>query len=132
MDRNKLCKWMIGVVLIAMLLTGCSMCISQIYTVRTFCLEDYVENMSVPASYQGLKLGKIENATQARCAAKDLFAMVYTDATMSITVPYIVSYDAQSDTWLVQAGMYFIPAGGAHVIINASNGAILGLWNFKF
>ena len=91
-----------------------------------------MEYMSVPASYQGLSLGKIENATQARCAAKNFFAMAYTDATMSITVPYIVSYDAQSDTWLVQAGMYFIPAGGAHIIINASNGAILGLWNYKF
>ena len=114
------------------LIIACYICLSPYYQVKEFSLEDYSEFIQTPSTYNEPYLGKIDTQFEARKAALMVFREVYADYSIAITPPYIVSYDSENDVWLIQAGMYFIPEGGAHIIINASDGEILGLWNYKF
>lgn len=118
--------------LVSVLLVACFICISSFYKVRRFSLEDYSEFTNAPTWYQESHLGKIDTASEARKAAVKVFRDVYADDFLAQTFPYVVSYDSENDVWLVQAGKYFIPERGAHIIIDASDGEILGLWNYKF
>lgn len=123
------------IVLIVIVLLVICVLVSYIvpsYRVRYFCLDDYSEFLNGPGSGSETYLGKINNASEARSVAKKLFKEVYAEYFMAATFPYIVSYDSQNDIWLVQAGKCFIPEWGAHIVINASDGKILGLWNYKF
>lgn len=109
---------------------------SLFYGVRNFSLEDYSGFIDEPPTWyekhEGTDWGKIDTASEARKVAVKVFREVYYDNSVAKTPPYIVSYDSQNDAWLVQAGMCFVPEWGAHVIISASDGKILGLWNYKF
>ena len=107
-------------------------CISPFYEVRDFSLEDYSDSLSAPTWYEEPYLGKMDTASEARTAAVKVFREVYAEYFLAQTPPYIVSYDSENDVYLVQAGKCFIPEWGAHIIINASDGEILGLWNYKF
>jgi len=126
-------KLSIVTILVSSLIIACYICISPFYEVKEFSLEDYSEFIETPTFYEETHLGKIENEVEARKAASKVFREVYDDYPESITSPYIVSYDCENDVWLVQAGMYFVfTGGGAHILINASDGEILGLWNYRF
>lgn len=125
-------KRIILTVLVVLIICVLVSCIVPFYRVRNFCLDDYSEFLNAPVSYSEPHLGKINNASEARSVAKKVFKEVYAEYFMAATFPYIVSYDSQNDIWLVQAGKCFIPEWGAHIVINASDGKILGLWNYKF
>ncbi len=107
-------------------------CISTLYEVQSFSLEDYSNFLDAPTGYKETHLGKIDTPKEARKSAVKIFREVYAEYFLAQTPPYIVSYDSENDVWLVQAGKSFIPRWGAHIIINASDGEILGLWNYKF
>lgn len=119
-------------VFLVVLLVACIIGISPFYKVRHFSLEDYSEFINPPTWYRESHLGEITTASEARKAAVKVFRDVYADYFLAQTFPYIVSYDSENDVWLVQAGKCFIPQWGAHIILNASDGEILGLWNYKF
>lgn len=130
--KKKLFILLFIVILVTILIIVGYGCVIPVYEVRIFSIEDYSYALSYEGGYEGSFLGKIDNATEARNAAVKVFREVYYDNIFSITPPYIVSYDNRNDIWLVQAGSYFYPESGAHIIIKASNGEILCLWNYKF
>ena len=132
MKKERIFAISLIVFLVSMLLVACCICAFSIYKVRCFSLEDYSEFVDTPIGYQDSHLGKITTASDAKKAAVKVFRDVYADDFLMQTVPYIVSYDSENNVWLVQAGKYFIPEWGAHIIIDASDGKILGLWNYKF
>jgi len=121
----------VGVVLAGLLAAVC-LWLLPYYQTRSFSLEDYADYVSSPVFYEESHLGKIDTASEARKAAVKVFREVYAEHFLAQTFPYIVSYDSKNDVWLVQAGKCFVPEWGAHIIINASDGEILGLWNYKF
>ena len=104
--------------------------------VRDFSIDEYSEILpkDVKAENESgnVYLGEDLTAFQIRQKAKKVFRLVFDDYPMGKHPPYIISYDKENDIWLVQAGLWGFAGGGAHILINGSDGRILYIWNYKF
>ena len=104
--------------------------------VREFSIDEYSEILPKDIKKEhengNVYLGEDLTAFQIRQKAKKAFRLIFDDNPIGRLPPYIVSYDKENDIWLVQAGLWGFIGGGAHILINASDGRVLYIWNYKF
>lgn len=105
---------------------------SQNHVVHSFSLDDYADyidgNFYYPAQ------GPIETADEARDVAEKIIRDWFRkEGIYSGTAkPYVVSFDAENQVWLIQATMLFWVGSGASIIIAKEDGTVVSIWNQKF
>lgn len=76
-------------------------------------------------------LGPISDRKSAKEKAESLFREIYGDSIKS-QKPYNVSFDEESQVWLVQGSLPKNYCGGvAHILIRKSDGKVLAVWHDK-
>lgn len=77
-------------------------------------------------------MGKTENAQQAKKKAEKVWVDIYGDNVSKEKSPYTVSYDEESETWLVTGSLpRYIVGGVPHIIIQENDGKVLAVWHDK-